>query len=99
MKKIANTLNALGDTTRLRIVETLIQEDCCIGLLSKRLKVEPKTLMDHLEILYESKIVYVIENGNHAHIFVNRNTLQEICFDLEVFVNQSKHINGDNYHC
>ena len=66
-KKCAETLKALSEAVRIRIVYDLFEKERCVGDLVKALKLSQPHVSHHLGILKNAKIVYTRREGHKVY--------------------------------
>ena len=64
-------LKALGEPTRLRIFQCLLERKHCVRSLSKKLGISESAVSQHLKHMREAGLVYGEKYGYHTH-FVPR---------------------------
>lgn len=62
-ERLARVFRAIGDETRLRIMQTLVDSPACVGDLAGRLEMEIANLSYHLKVLREAAVVRVRADG------------------------------------
>lgn len=86
-EKKALLFKALGDPTRIRIVELLCTCDTlCVNAIAERTGARQSTISQHLKILKNSSLVSSSREGFHIHYRIDRNTLAELHEMMKVFV-------------
>ncbi len=63
---IADTLSALSDPTRIRVIGLLAESEMCVGDLCLVLEMTQPAISHHLRILRNLKIVAVRKAGRHV---------------------------------
>ena len=63
---IAETLSALSDPTRIRVIGLLAESEMCVGDLCLVLEMTQPAISHHLRILRNLKIVAVRKAGRHV---------------------------------
>lgn len=70
---------ALGDPTRLRLVEILARQPSgsalCVNALAARLGVSQPAVSQHLQILRSVGLVYPVRRGMRVHYYLDRERL------------------------
>jgi DNA-binding transcriptional ArsR family regulator len=69
---------ALADNTRYDIVRLLLEHECCVGCLSRRLGVTISAISQHLKVLKEVDLVTSEKRGYYTHYTVDRSRLVEM---------------------
>lgn len=59
-----STLDALGDSTRRKLLELLRQGPCSVNELAARVPISQPAVSQHLKVLREAHLVRVNKNGN-----------------------------------
>jgi|GEM_PF-2873447 len=99
MNQLTKKLNALGNPVRMRIVRTLLEKDCCLGSLSRKMEMNKEDVKEHLQILLDSDIVFIEQTAHHRHNVVNKTVLNNIVSDLSELSNTQTNKAEDNHHC
>ncbi len=74
-----NSFAALGDPTRLRIVEMLAASgQLPVGEINKRFRISPPAVSQHLKVLREAKLVTAEVRGQQRLYSVNRQGIGQI---------------------
>jgi ArsR family transcriptional regulator len=74
----AGVFRALGDPTRLRIVEMLaINGEMCVCKITEELKISQSSASHHLATLRHAGLVHVKRVGQWSHYSLNRKTVSE----------------------
>jgi DNA-binding transcriptional ArsR family regulator len=72
-RELARIYAALGEPTRVRIVQLLAQSDeLSCGAIAEQLGLQPSTLSHHLGLLEDSGLIEVRKSGTHRLIRVDR---------------------------
>lgn len=74
---IALICRALGDPTRVRIVQMLMKGEKCACKLLSQLEIRQPTLSHHMKILCDAGLVEVRREGKWSHYSLNEQTLTE----------------------
>jgi ArsR family transcriptional regulator len=56
-RRIATRAQALGDTTRVRIVHVLAHNELSVGRIAAVLRAEPSSISKHLQVLFREGLV------------------------------------------
>lgn len=78
MDNIIQTLKALADGTRFRIIDMLLTHDLCVGALAARLNISKAAVSQHLQILRKSGLVRGEKRGYWTHYSVDKTVLHQI---------------------
>ena len=82
MNSLTHIFKALGDDTRLRIIDLLLTHDLCVGALAKRLGISGPAVSQHLKVMRKSGLVRGEKRGYWTHYSIDRNTLYEIANEI-----------------
>jgi len=82
MNAFVQTLKALADETRFRIIDVLLTHDLCVGALAGRLNISKAAVSQHLQILRKAGLVRGEKRGYWTHYSVNRNAIHDIAEEL-----------------
>lgn len=83
LAQVAGVLAALGDETRLKMVQLLAgHEALCVCELQQAFDLGQPTISHHLRILREAGIVDVVRRGTWAYYSLRRETLQRLTQDV-----------------
>jgi DNA-binding transcriptional ArsR family regulator len=64
MQLVAERSRALGDYTRVRILDALARSEQPVGTLAAALDSEPSTVSKHLQVLFRAKLVARRRDGS-----------------------------------
>ncbi len=88
-RELAHFCKALGDETRLRLVELLAHQvpgrALCVGRLAAELNTTPANVSQHLRLLKGLGLVRAERRGYHIHYFLDPERLdlyQRLMWDL-----------------
>lgn len=62
-KMDSEMLKALGHPIRLRIVQGLLNDECCVTQIAEKLNAPQSTISQHLSVLKNSSILYPVKKG------------------------------------
>lgn len=75
IRDLARFYKALGDETRLRLVELLAQQEqgsaLCVGRLAQELEVTSSTVSQHLRVLKDLGLVLGERRGYNIHYYLD----------------------------
>ena len=81
--QLAAVLAALGDGTRLKMVQLLAGHDSlCVCELQQAFDLGQPTISHHLRILREAGLVDVVRRGTWAYYSLRRGTMKHLARDL-----------------
>ena len=78
MEDILKGIKALGDETRLKIIQLLLSKNYCVGALAKELDISESAVSQQLKILRKADLVIGEKRGYYVHYTVKTSILQEI---------------------
>lgn len=81
-KDLAVICRALGDSSRLRIIQMLFDGEKCGCKLLEAFEITQPTLSHHMKILCECGLVIDRREGKWHHYSVNENTWKEFCYHI-----------------
>jgi len=97
--EIATCLKALGDPTRFRIFQALLERKHCVRSLSKQLGVSESAISQHMKVLKEAGLVYGERFGYHIHYFPRQETLDALAAAFQHMQQQSQRLDRDTRIC
>ena len=66
LEQIAELFKAFGDTTRVRILWLLLQEEQCVGQIADTLDISQSAISHQLRILKQMHLIKVRRDGKNA---------------------------------
>ena len=76
IRDLVRFYKALGDKTRLRLVELLARQDVrdalCVGRLARELEVTPSAISQHLRVLKDLGLVHGERRGYRMHYYLDQ---------------------------
>ena len=60
-------LKALGEPTRLKIYQALLERKHCVRSLSKKLGISESAISQHMKVMKDAGLVYGEKFGYHTH--------------------------------
>jgi ArsR family transcriptional regulator, arsenate/arsenite/antimonite-responsive transcriptional repressor len=79
---LINSLKALSDETRFKLVNLLLKHDLCVGALAIRLNITESAVSQHLKVLRDAGIVRGDKRGYYTHYYVDCTVLKDIAEDI-----------------
>ena len=86
------TLNALADPTRLRILRYLSAEPLTPAQLARRLRLRPPTVIHHLDTLRLARLVHVTLSHEGRRYEVRREAIAATFESLETYLDSAKEV-------
>jgi ArsR family transcriptional regulator, arsenate/arsenite/antimonite-responsive transcriptional repressor len=78
----ADIFSALSDSTRLKLVKLLCQQQArhalCVNSLADRLAVSQSAVSQHLRVLKSAGLVKAQKRGTHVHYFIDRENVEHV---------------------
>lgn len=71
----ALVFKALGEKTRLDILEVLLKKEMCASDLLNEINISQSTLSYHMDILINSRVVSVRSDGKWKYYSINKETI------------------------
>lgn len=78
-----NTLKALGDPKRYRLLELMSQRSYCVGALAQQSGLSESAVSQHLKVLRDAGLVYGVKRGYYTHYCVDKEALAAVIAELE----------------
>jgi ArsR family transcriptional regulator len=79
---LIQSLKALADEKRLKMLRLLLNSDLCVGALANHLGVSKPAVSQHLRILRQAGLVRGEKRGYWTHYMVDREALTRIAAEL-----------------
>ncbi|WP_461570060.1 ArsR/SmtB family transcription factor [Thermincola ferriacetica] len=86
MKKIAEFFKALGDETRLKIINMLAEQEMCVCEILDKLNMSQPAVSHHLKILRQAGLVKDSRDGKWIYYSLNGDVFKEVFEGEEVGV-------------
>ena len=94
------TMKALCEPSRCRIVMLLSQRAYCVSALARKSQLSESAVSQHLKILREAGLVYGVKRGYYTHYCVDRDALGAVIDELSAMRDvQRKPCDGPFYGC
>ena len=87
-------IKALGDETRLKLVQLLLTHDLCVGALAHRLGISEAAVSQHLQVLKKVGLVKGEKRGYWTHYALDATALKELADALKAFAEQDASADG-----
>lgn len=78
LSQTARLFQALSDETRLRIVQTIADGECCVCELEERVDAYQSRLSFHLKKLKDAGVVFDRKEGRWVYYSLNPEVLEEL---------------------
>ncbi len=79
LEPIAQRFRAMGEPSRLRILQRLMQGECSVSALVKELGMTQSNTSRHLQALYETELVGRRKAGLEVIYFVSDPVVERLC--------------------
>lgn len=89
-EKCCQMFFAMGDATRLKILELIRNEELCVSDICKRFDITQPSVSHHLDILKRSGLVKSDKRGREVYYYFDRDAMIECCglqfraFDIKI---------------
>ena len=77
MRQLVKTFKALSDETRLRILNILIERECCVCEVTQALEISQTRASRNLNALYDAGFLKARRNGLWVLYSIDQNNLNE----------------------
>jgi DNA-binding transcriptional ArsR family regulator len=84
------SLKALADVKRMKILQMLLNSDLCVGALANHLGVSKPAVSQHLQVLRKAGLVKGEKRGYWTHYAVDKQALIRIAEDLHQMAVEDK---------
>jgi|CZCA01.1.fsa_nt_gi ArsR family transcriptional regulator len=88
MEHLPETLRALADETRFRIVNLLLTHDYCVGALASHLGISEAAVSQHLQILRKAGLAKGEKRSYWTHYSIDRDKLRQVADKLQAMAVQ-----------
>jgi len=88
MRKIAEFYKALGDETRLKIIQMLSGHEMCVCEIIDKLDMSQPAISHHLKILRQAGLVNDSREGKWIYYSLNSNIFREVFLDEDTEIIQ-----------
>ena len=89
MRELVKTFKALSDDTRLRILNVLMERECCVCEVMQALDISQARASRNLSALYDAGFLKLRRNGLWALYSVDEKNLEQHCIDLVASVRRA----------
>ncbi len=79
---MTQTLKAIADETRMKILSLLLKHGYCVRALAKNLELTEATVSQHLKVLREAGLIFGEKRGYFMHYDVERDVLRELAGEI-----------------
>lgn len=97
--ELDRVLKALGEPTRLKIYQCLLERKHCVRSLSKKLGISESAISQHMKIMRETGLVYGQKYGYHTHYMPVQETVDSLSAMFIHMQEQSANLNRDISVC
>ncbi len=92
-------LKALGEPTRLRIFQCLLERKHCVRSLSKKLGITESAISQHMKILKNAGLVYGERFSYHMHYFPSQEAVDFLSSSFLAMRKLSQELDRDTTVC
>ncbi len=89
MNHLIGSLKALGDETRMRIIQLLLNRDYCVRALARQLNLSEAAISQHIRVLKEAGFLIGERSGHFMHYRVQRDRIVLVGKELNRFIEGS----------
>ena len=82
MREIVKTFKALSDDTRLRILNLLMERECCVCEVMQVLDISQSKASRHLSALYDAGFLQLRRKGLWSEYYIDKSSMKKYCIDL-----------------
>lgn len=82
MRDLVRILKLLSDETRLRIINMLMERECCVCEIIQVLEISQPRASHHLSALYNAGLLKMRRQGLFALYAIDRENLDEYALDM-----------------
>ena len=97
--ELARILKALGEPTRLKIYQALLERKHCVRSLSKKLGISESAISQHMKIMKDADLVYGEKFGYHTHYFPLQETVDFLTDQFQKMQTASLTVDRDMTVC
>lgn len=83
MKNLVSFFRAMGEDTRVKIIQMLLKEEMCICELIEKLNLSQSAVSHHVKILKQADLVNDRRNGKWTFYSINKQGFEEHLNSLE----------------
>lgn len=83
MRKLVKAFKALSDETRLRILNVLMERECCVCEVMQALDISQARASRNLSALYDAGLLKLRRDGLWALYSIDRQGLKELSIDFD----------------
>lgn len=92
-------LKALGEPTRLKIYQSLLERKHCIRSLSRKLDISESAVSQHMKVMKDAGLVYGEQYGYHTHYLPQQDAADFLAMQFEQMRAASMTIDRDVTVC
>ena len=92
-------VKALGEPTRFRIFNCLLERKHCVRSLARKLGVTESAISQHMKVLKEAELVYGERCGYHVHYLPAQEAVDALAAAFGAMAEKSKALNRDGSSC
>ena len=92
-------LKALGEPTRLKIFQSLLERKHCVRSLSKKLGISESAISQHIKVMREAQLVYGEKFGYHTHYLPSQEAADYLAAQFEGMRTASLTVDRDMTVC
>lgn len=97
--ELSAMLKALGDPTRFKIYQSLLERKHCVRSLSKKIGISESAISQHMKVLREADMVYGEKYGYHTHYLPKQEAIDFLYDCFGTMKKQSETVDRDISSC
>lgn len=92
-------LKALGEPTRLKIYQALLERKHCVRSLSKKFDISESAISQHMKVMKDAGLVYGEKYGYHTHYLPLQDAVDYLAEQFKQMRNASLTVDRDMTVC
>ena len=92
-------LKALGEPTRLKIFQALLERKHCVRSLSRKLGISEPAISQHMKVMKDAGLVYGEKYGYHTHYLPLQEAVDYLTGQFELMRTASLNVDRDMTVC
>ena len=97
--KLDYMLKALGEPTRLRIYQSLLERKHCVRSLSRKFGISESAISQHMKVMKDAGLVYGEKCGYHTHYLSLQDAVDYLTEQFELMRAASLTVDRDMTIC
>ena len=97
--ELVQLLKVLGDPTRFRMIELLLERKHCVRSLARAMNISESAVSQHLKMMKEASLVYSEKFGYHTHYFIQQDAMNYLVQQFTFMQIQSLNLDRNTKNC